>query len=138
MKTTCEIRVRFNEVDSLGIVWHGHYLKYFEDGREAFGRQFGLSYLDVKQQGYSIPIVKSSLEHKLPLKFGDLVTVETSFKNTRASKLVFCYRLLNAQGQEVCVGETTQVFIDLASHQMALSPPKFLEDWKQQYGILDA
>jgi hypothetical protein len=31
------IPVRFNEADPLGIVWHGHYIRYFEDGREAFG-----------------------------------------------------------------------------------------------------
>ncbi|MFP3594736.1 acyl-CoA thioesterase, partial [Chryseobacterium sp. SIMBA_038] len=31
---TCteEVRVRFNETDPLGIVWHGHYIVYFEDG----------------------------------------------------------------------------------------------------------
>ena len=40
-----EIRVRFSEVDSMGVVWHGNYLKYFEDGREAFGRKHGLGYV---------------------------------------------------------------------------------------------
>ena len=37
-----EIGIRFNEVDALGIVWHGNYVKYFEDGREAFGEKFDL------------------------------------------------------------------------------------------------
>ena len=39
------INIRFHEVDSLRIVWHGHYLKYFEDGREAFGRKYGIGYM---------------------------------------------------------------------------------------------
>ena len=43
-----DIRVRFNETDPLGIVWHGYYITYFEDGREAFGRLHGISYLDVQ------------------------------------------------------------------------------------------
>ena len=30
-------RVRFSEIDSMQIVWHGEYVRYFEDGREAFG-----------------------------------------------------------------------------------------------------
>ena len=34
------LRVRFSEVDSMQIVWHGEYVRYFEDGREAFGREF--------------------------------------------------------------------------------------------------
>jgi acyl-CoA thioester hydrolase len=53
---TTEIAVRFNEADPLGIVWHGHYVRYFEDGREAFGQAFGLSYLDIYKQGFTVPI----------------------------------------------------------------------------------
>lgn len=33
-------RVRFSEIDSMQIVWHGEYVRYFEDGREAFGKQY--------------------------------------------------------------------------------------------------
>lgn len=32
------IKVRFSEIDSMQIVWHGEYVRYFEDGREAFGK----------------------------------------------------------------------------------------------------
>ena len=63
-----QIRVRFNETDPLGIVWHGYYINYFEDGREAFGRQHGISYLDGFDSGYTTPIVKSVCEHKFSLR----------------------------------------------------------------------
>ena len=33
-------KVRFSEVDSMHIVWHGNYIKYLEDGREGFGNAF--------------------------------------------------------------------------------------------------
>ncbi|MCH5716298.1 acyl-CoA thioesterase [Niabella hibiscisoli] len=42
---TIEVLIRFNEADPLGIVWHGHYVRYFEDGREAFGEQYGIGYM---------------------------------------------------------------------------------------------
>jgi acyl-CoA thioester hydrolase len=42
LKVSLDIRVRFNETDALGIVWHGYYLHYFEEGREAFGRKHGI------------------------------------------------------------------------------------------------
>ena len=38
-----KIEVRFSEVDSMSVVWHGNYVKYLEDGREAFGKEFGLT-----------------------------------------------------------------------------------------------
>ena len=32
------ITVRFSEVDAMQVVWHGEYIRYFEDGRESFGK----------------------------------------------------------------------------------------------------
>ena len=49
LNVSTDIRIRFNETDPLGIVWHGCYITYFEDGREAFGRLHGISYLDVQK-----------------------------------------------------------------------------------------
>ncbi len=36
-----EVLVRFNEADPLGIVWHGNYIRYFEDGRKLSARNTG-------------------------------------------------------------------------------------------------
>ena len=52
------IKIRFGEVDSMGIVWHGNYFKYFEDGREAFGDKYGINYMDFYRNGTMIPLVK--------------------------------------------------------------------------------
>ena len=41
------IKVRFSEIDSMQIVWHGEYVRYFEDGREAFGKRYGLDYMSI-------------------------------------------------------------------------------------------
>ncbi|WP_027127671.1 acyl-CoA thioesterase [Gelidibacter mesophilus] len=136
LQFTHQIRVRFNEVDSLNIVWHGNYLKYFEDGREAFGREFGLTYLDAKNHGFATPIVKSSLEHQLPLRYGDVATIETTYLTTRAAKLMFGYCIKNEQGQTVCTGETTQVFTNFETNTMALNLPDFFRIWKHKHGLL--
>lgn len=136
LKFTHETRVRFNEVDSLGIVWHGHYIKYFEDGREAFGREFGLTYLDVNNHGFATPIVKMSSEHQLPLRYGDVATIEATYLNSRAAKLMFSYHIKNEAGQTVCTGETTQVFTNFKTGEMALNLPDFYKLWKEKHGLL--
>ena len=134
---THQIRVRFSEVDSLGIVWHGNYVKYFEDGREAFGREYGLTYLDVKYHGFATPIVKMSSEHHLPLRYGDVATIETTYINSRAAKLIFDYRIKNEKGQTICIGETTQVFTNFQTGIMALNLPDFYRSWKETHGLQD-
>lgn len=133
---TSEVRVRFAEVDPLGIVWHGNYIQYFEDGREAFGRRHGISYLDQKDSNFSTPIVESKCEHKLPLTYGDVATVKTTYVDCEAAKMIFTYEILNPQGQVVCKGRTVQVFVELGG-ELSLVVPDFFIAWKKKVGLLN-
>ena len=119
------IRVRFNETDPLGIVWHGYYITYFEDGREAFGRHHGISYLDVFDKGFTTPIVKSTCEHKLSLRYGDTARIETTIVATPAAKMIYRYKIFDAQNELACTGETVQVFLDEKGELMLTNPPFF-------------
>lgn len=130
-----DIRVRFNETDPLGIVWHGYYITYFEDGREAFGRKHGISYLDVFDSGFTTPIVKSTCEHKLSLRYGDVARIETTIVDTPAAKMIFRYTIFDAANKISCVGETVQVFLDSKGELMLTNPP-FYEEWKRKVGLL--
>ncbi|PZX91983.1 acyl-CoA thioesterase [Flavobacterium aquariorum] len=130
-----EIRVRFNETDPLGIVWHGYYITYFEDGREAFGRHHGISYLDIADSGYTTPIVKSSCEHKLSLRYGDVIRIETTIVDTPAAKMIFRYRIFDTKDEIACTGETVQVFLDSQGELMLTNPP-FFEEWKRKVGLI--
>jgi acyl-CoA thioester hydrolase len=58
------VNVRFNEADPLGMVWHGHYIRYFEDAREAFGNKYGIGYLDFYNNGFIVPIVNVQCNYK--------------------------------------------------------------------------
>src|SRR6187549_1509077 len=92
-----EIPVRFNEADPLGIVWHGHYVRYFEDGREAFGKQFGLAYLDFFEHGIVVPIVSMQCDFKKPLRYGDTMKLVTTFESSPAAKLLFKYQIYHSK-----------------------------------------
>ncbi len=129
-----QIRVRFNETDPLGIVWHGYYITYFEDGREAFGRQHGISYLDVFDSGYTTPIVKSVCEHKLSLRYGDVARIETTIVATPAAKMIFRYTIFDANNEIACTGETVQVFLN-KDGELMLTNPLFYEEWKRKVGL---
>ncbi|MBQ4913733.1 acyl-CoA thioesterase [Maribacter sp. MMG018] len=133
---TSKIRVRFTETDPLGIVWHGNYIQYFEDGREAFGRHHGISYLDQKAHNFSTPIVKSTCEHKLPLRYGDVAEIKTTYIDSPAAKMIFKYEIYNPDGEVVCVGETVQVFVELEG-ELSLVIPEFFLNWKKKVGLIN-
>ena len=131
-----EFSVRFSEVDSIGIVWHGHYLKYFEDGREGFGRKFELDYLDVYKTGFITPLVNIGCDFKKPLRYGEKAIVETRYVNTEAAKIVLDYTIYRSSNNElVATGQTTQVFVN-AKGELYLNFPPFYEDWKKKWGLL--
>ncbi|CAN5570974.1 acyl-CoA thioesterase [soil metagenome] len=132
-----EVRVRFNEADPLGIVWHGHYIRYFEDGRESFGKDHGLSYLDVFKMGYVTPVVSVDCSYKKSLRYGDTVIVETIYLPCEAAKIQFNYRLYNAATNElVATGSSVQVFLDKENSILQLNNPPFFENWKKQQALL--
>jgi len=120
-------------VDSLGIAWHGHYVKYFEDGREAFGAEHGLGYLDVYENGLVIPIVSLTCNYRQPLQYGDSILVETTYVDSPAAKIEFHYKVFRLGEQTlVAEGSTTQVFLDAETRTLLLNSPDFFENWKKR------
>jgi len=63
-----QVRVRFQEVDSMSIVWHGHYLTYFEDARRAFGRRYGLDYSVFLEHNIGAPMVSVWVDFLSPAR----------------------------------------------------------------------
>jgi acyl-CoA thioester hydrolase len=131
-----EVKVRFEEVDSMKIVWHGNYLNYFEDGRESFGARFNIGYLDVYQQNLMIPIVKINCDYKRPLVYGDVAIVETRFINTEAAKILFNYQIFRKADHELmATGNSMQVFLT-PEGELLLTSPRFFIDWKKNHGLI--
>jgi acyl-CoA thioester hydrolase len=131
-----EVIVRFNEADPLGIVWHGHYVRYFEDGREAFGKKFGISYLDFYHQGLAVPVVSVNCDFKKPLRYGNSVIVETTMLPSRAAKLIFNYKIYESEKKAlVATGASTQVFVDAKTFELQLINPPFFEQWKKKWEV---
>jgi acyl-CoA thioester hydrolase len=131
-----DIDIRFSETDAMGVVWHGNYLKFFEDGREAFGRKYGLEYLQIHEKGFVTPIVKSEIDHKAPVYYGQAIKVITRYIPTKSAKIQFEYEVLNVTTGQLCAtGKTMQVFLDRDSRELELISPVFYKEWKAQYDL---
>lgn len=134
--TDCiEIRVRFSEVDALKMVWHGNYVKYLEDGREAFGRRYGLEYLLVKSKGYITPIIELKVEYKNPATIDDVLILETSYIATGAAKLLYTYRLYNKKDNQLVVEAQTIQLFQTVDGKLEITKPDFLEQWEHKYNL---
>lgn len=137
LKNTTEIAIKFSEVDSLKVVWHGHYVRYFEDGREAFGKQYNLGYLDIFEHGQlAVPLIDLQVNFKRVLEYGDSVRIETTLIDTPAAKLIFEYKIISVKhGYVACTGRSIQVFMAPATKELYITIPPFMEAWKKKWGL---
>lgn len=133
---TVKQTVKFSEVDSLRVVWHGNYVRYFEDGREAFGKAYGLGYLDIYEHGLAVPLIDLHVNFKRVLEYGDEAVIETTFVDSPAAKLIFDYTIRSARhGHVVCTGRSTQVFMEPVGKELHITMPPFMEAWKKKWKI---
>lgn len=128
------IDIRFSEVDSMGIVWHGSYVQYFEDAREAFGKKYHLEYLTIYEHGFYAPLVELHFNYKSPLQYQRQARVVATYRPTDSAKIVFDYKIFDLEtGNLAATGYSVQVFVDLQK-QLVLQSPDFYEVWKKNNG----
>jgi len=130
------IDIRFSEVDSMNIVWHGSYVLYLEDAREAFGHKYHLEYLYIFNKGFYAPLVDMRMQYKKPLKYKDQAKIVITYRNTDSAKLIFDYEIYNIFTEELVLkAYTIQVFLDL-NYELMWSLPEFIVQWKKMNGLL--
>lgn len=126
------VNIRFSEVDAMNVVWHGNYLKFFEDGREALGVKYNLEYLDFAEKGFFAPIVRSEIEHLAVVEYGHKIKVTTRLYESPAAKLIHEYEVFNLTTNKISAkGKTVQVFVNLKK-ELVLSMPEFYDEWKSK------
>lgn len=136
-----ERRVRFEEVDVLGMVWHGRYPSFFEDGRIAFGDIYGLTYFTYLENKVMAPVVQMHLDYKLSLRFDDIIKIETALHWAETARLNFVYTIYNPEGRIAAAGYTVQLLTDLEGGLQLMSPDWLLElrrKWKSGHWLKTA
>ncbi|MDR3630548.1 MAG: acyl-CoA thioesterase [Desulfocapsaceae bacterium] len=129
---TADRRIRFEEVDAAGMVWHGRYPSFLEDGRIAFGDRYGLAYGAFIRHRVLAPLVQMHLDYRSPLRFDQIIRIETSLHWNEALRLDFSYAIIDPQGQIATTGYTVQVLTDLGGG-LLLAPPDWMLDFREQW-----
>ena len=66
--------------DHAGVMWHGTYLNFLEEGRIDALRKVGLSYSKISENGFEIPVLSINLRFKRSFVHGEKVLIESQFK----------------------------------------------------------
>lgn len=132
------IRVRFYEVDAYSVVWHGHYVGWFEVGRNDLTEQFHIGPLQLKEKNLLAPVVELNCEYKFPATYGESLLIRTTMERTEVAKLIFHYRVLSqGNGKVLATSSTTHVLTDLNGNLLYRVPPEVLERMEAMRAYLE-
>ncbi|MCP1374656.1 acyl-CoA thioesterase [Dyella lutea] len=123
-----EVLVPFFDVDSMDVVWHGHYVKYLEVARCALLDRLGHNYMDMKAEGYVWPVIDLQLRYVRAARFGQRLRVRADLVEWQ-NRLKVNYLISDASsGERMTRASTVQVAVRLADGEMQLASPQSFVD----------
>jgi acyl-CoA thioester hydrolase len=125
-----EQRVLYGDTDAMGVAYYANYLKWFEIGRTELFRKVGSSYRQVEERGCFLPVYEAYCRYLQPVRYDDLIHIETRFSFVGKVRLRFDYRLLSREnGALLAEGYTVHVCTD--KNGRVLKPPAYLTELLQ-------
>lgn len=108
-----KIRVRYEETDKMGVVYHSNYFIWFEVGRTEMIRGLGISYKDMEAMGFLLPVLDATCSYKNSALYDDEVVIKTRLSYYNGLKMEFTYEAVRAIDQKLlALGNTKHVWID--------------------------
>ena len=126
-KHTIQLRVRYGETDQMGYCYYGNYAQYFEVGRVETLRSLGLSYKQLENEGFMLPVSEFSVKYKNPALYDDLLSIETTITEVKGARVYFSYLISNEKGKTVATATTTLVFVSKESMRPTSPPNNFTD-----------
>lgn len=118
-------RVRFNEVDLQGVVHHTQIVTYLEIARVEYWRSLGISYRQMRDDGYEFIINNIDIDYKNSLKFDEIIEVAVGVKSMARASFVLGYEIRNESGDLAIVAETGLVCSKVGSGKPSGLPEKY-------------
>lgn len=131
ISTTIKVRVRFSEVDRLNMVWHGNYVKYLEDAREEFGREWGISYRKMFEMGYYAPVYDMHLRYDHTALQDDVLIVKITYKPELGAKIHFEYEIRRESDNALILRASTIQLFTTVDGVLEPAAPEFYREWQK-------
>jgi len=127
-----KIRVRYGETDQMSFVYYGVYAQYYEVGRVELLRSLGVTYKELEEMGYALPVVNLNIKYKKPAFYDDELTIRTTIKDFPSAKIVFHYETLNAKNELLNTGEVVLVFVNKKTGKPCFAPEIVMSKLKEK------
>lgn len=122
-----QIRVRYGEVDAMGVVHHSRYFNYFEMARVEGLRSLGLAYSELEKRGIYMVIAKASCSYRAPAHYDEVLTIDINVTKFNQARIDHAYKVWKDNHKTlVAEAETTLACVDAEGNLIAV-PEEILE-----------
>ena len=112
--------------DHAGVMWHGTYFNWLEEGRINALSKAGINYVDLTKKGFDLPLIDTSIKYLSPLLLGDNITIETVFKIGKSPKIKIHSKFINKSKEVLTIAEVNLVLINKKSFSIIRNRPEFI------------
>ncbi len=112
-KASVSFRVRYVETDQMGIAHHTNYFSWMEAARAELMREHGMSYRELEERGYLLPVREAYCRYRKSLKYDDIVEIEARLLEIGGAHIKIGYRIfLKGDPNPYAEGYTHHPFTD--------------------------
>jgi len=107
------LRVRYPETDRMGVVYHAHYLVWFEMGRTELMRELGCTYGSLEDEaGIHFPLVEVGARYHASARYDEVIEVQTALTAVGGASVRFEYRVVRPdEGHLLVTGFTAHAAV---------------------------
>lgn len=111
--TPYEHLVQYYETDSMRVVHHSNYIRWFEEARVDFMERLGYPYSRMEQEGIFSPVVGVECRYRSPVRFEQRVKVTVRVQQLSHAKLEVAYEVRDSKTNELrATGATQHCFLN--------------------------
>ena len=121
-------RVRYRECDRMGLVYHPHFLDYFEWARTELLREHGLTYKETEDSGILIQVVEVRVRYHRPAYYDDELDIKTIVEAPPAATLDLVNEVRRVgEDEKIATGWTKLCFVSKDRGRPVRAPKNFIE-----------
>ncbi len=118
---TTQYRVCYADTDQMGVVYYANYFMLFERARTELLRQNGLSYKQIEEQGFMLPVLDAHAKYHRPARYDDLLDVTARIVDFDGLKLKTVCEV-KRDGVLLVDGAVTLVFLNAKTGRPSRPP----------------
>ena len=114
--------------DHAGVMWHGTYFNWLEEGRINALSKVGINYFDLTRLGFELPLIDSTIKYILPLFVGDNIKIESLFSIDKSPKIKINSKFINENNKVLTIAEVNLVLVDKKNFSIVRKRPDFISN----------